>query len=136
ARSRATVPDDRSVIEPGDRVLLIVEDDPAFARQLLELAREHGFRGIVCMDGESALDAARALEPDAISLDLRLPDVDGWVLLDRLKHDSETRHIPVHVISGSHEAQRALEQGALAFLGKPVTRESLGRALEELSTFL
>ncbi len=136
APAHASVPDDRASIQPGDRVLLIVEDDPTFARHLLELAREHGFRGIVCMDGKEGLEAAKSLSPDAISLDLRLPDVDGWVLLDRLKHDPDTRHIPINVISGSHEAKRALEQGAIAFLGKPATRESLGVALEELSTFL
>src|SRR5205085_3824502 len=111
--------DDRTRIQPGDRVLLIIEDDPVFARIMLELAREKGFRGVCALRGDAGLALARELKPDAITLDLRLPVVDGWTVLDRLKHDGRTRHIPVHLISGSEEAKgRALRQGAKAFLQK------------------
>jgi CheY-like chemotaxis protein len=135
-RSSTVVPDDRDAIQPGDRVLLIVEDDPGFARTLLELARARNFRGIVCLEGKEGLEMARALKPDAVSLDLRLPDLDGWVFLDQLKHDPNTRHIPVHIISGVDDERRGLEQGALTFLRKPVTEEELRRAMDELAAFL
>jgi HAMP domain-containing protein/CheY-like chemotaxis protein len=130
------IADDRQAIEAGDRVLLIVEDDETFARTLLEHARQRGFRGVVAMQGAQALELARGLKPDAITLDLKLPDMDGWVLLDRLKHDPETRHIPVHVISGLGEERRGLERGALAVLTKPADSEALDQALGEIQAFL
>jgi CheY-like chemotaxis protein len=133
---RPSIPDDRSAIEPGERVLLIVEDDETFARTLLEHARELGFRGVVALEGGEAMEIAKSLRPDAITLDLGLPDMDGWVLLDRLKHDSETRHIPVHIISGAGEERRGLEQGAVAVLTKPVEREALSEALTGIQDFL
>jgi CheY-like chemotaxis protein len=100
------------------------------------MARDRGFRGVVAMRGQEALDVARALRPDAVTLDLRLPDVDGWVLLDQLKHGPETRHIPVHVISALEGERRALENGAFAVLHKPVTQEVLQGALNHLAGFL
>jgi HAMP domain-containing protein/CheY-like chemotaxis protein len=135
-RETPKIADDRAAIRPGDRVLLIIEDDPAFAELLLGMARERGFRGVVSMHGQEALDVARALRPDAITLDLRLPDIDGWVLLDQLKHGSETRHIPVHVISALEGERRALENGAFAVLHKPVTQEAVQGALHSLLGFL
>ncbi|HEX6242554.1 MAG TPA: response regulator, partial [Polyangiales bacterium] len=134
--SVAQIQDDRANIRPGDRVLLIVEDDAPFAELLLGMARDRGFRGVVCMRGQEALDVARSLRPDAITLDLRLPDVDGWVLLDQLKHGAETRHIPVHVISALEGERRALENGAFAVLHKPVTQEAVQGALNSLAGFL
>jgi len=105
--------DDRAEIQPGDRTLLIVEDDAHFAQVMLDLARSKGFKGIVALRGDLALALAREYKPDAITLDIRLPVVDGWTVLDRLKHDSRTRHIPVHLISSVDEDQRsrALRQG-------------------------
>src|SRR5262249_60728564 len=105
-------------------VLLIVEDDRAFARILLDRARATGFKGVVTLKGEAAPPLARKYSPNAITLDIKLPDIDGWTVLDRLKHDSETRHIPLHIISGTEERQRGLKQGALAYLYKPATREA------------
>jgi CheY-like chemotaxis protein len=128
--------DDRAHVEPGDRVLLIVEDDERFARTLLDLAREQGFRGVVALEGNEALEIARSLRPDAITLDLMLPDMDGWVLLDRLKHDPQTRHIPVHIISAAGEERRGLEVGAVAVLTKPVEKEVLEEALSGMQRFL
>ena len=135
--SRATIPDDRTALQPGDRVLLIIEDDAAFARTMLELARERGFRGVVALEGQEGFELARTLKPDAITLDLALPDVDGWVLLDRLKHDPDTRHIPVHLVTGvSLDERRGLEQGALALVPKPVSADRLVEVLEDISSFI
>jgi CheY-like chemotaxis protein len=117
-------------------VLLVVEDDLTFAMTMLEMARASGFKGVVAMNGHSALELARSIKPDAITLDLRLPDLDGWVLLDRLKHDAATRHIPVHIVSGLDEERRGLQCGAHGFLQKPVTQEDLKRGLENVRTFV
>ena len=89
--------DDRDDIQPGDRVLLIVENDLGFARFLLDAAREQGFKGLVTSLGAAALALAREYKPDAITLDIFLPDIDGWRVLERLKNDLATRHIPVCV---------------------------------------
>jgi CheY-like chemotaxis protein/HAMP domain-containing protein len=131
-----SVPDDRHLIEPGDRVLLIIEDDTGFARTLLDLVRKHDFRGVVALSGRSGLDLARSLKPDAITLDLGLPDMDGWVLLDQLKHHPDTRHIPVHIISGVDEERRSLELGAIAFLRKPADPEAIEAGLGAIQAFL
>ncbi len=128
--------DDREEVEPGDRVLLIIEDDETFARTLLGLARERGFKGLVATAGAQGLELAKGAKPDAITLDLRLPDMDGWVLLDQLKHAPETRHIPVHIISGADEERRGLELGAISFLQKPVTSEAVQEALGSIQAFL
>jgi HAMP domain-containing protein/CheY-like chemotaxis protein len=131
-----SVPDDYENLEPGDRVLLVIEDDITFAATLLEMGHQSGFKGVVATSGTQALELARAVKPDAITLDLRLPDIDGWVLLDRLKHDPATRHIPVHVISGLDEERRSLQYGALGFLQKPVTVEGLQAGLSEIHSFV
>ncbi|HMI92201.1 MAG TPA: response regulator, partial [Polyangiales bacterium] len=128
--------DDRTAITTGDRVLLIIEDDETFARILLGLVREHGFRGVVAKSGALGLELARTLTPDAITLDLRLPDMDGFVVLDQLKHNPLTRHIPVHVISAADEAARGLVGGAIAFLQKPVQAEALEDAMLNIENFL
>jgi len=130
------VNDDRGSIRPGDRVLLIVEDDPHFAEILLDLARERGFRGLVTHRADKALALAREYLPTAITLDLRLPDADGWTVLDRLKHDWVTRHIPVHVMSVDEDWQRGLRFGAVDFLTKPVSKDLLSGALASLHAFI
>jgi CheY-like chemotaxis protein/signal transduction histidine kinase/HAMP domain-containing protein len=132
----APISDDRAEIEPGDRSLLIVENDPNFARVLLNMAREKDFKGIIALDGESAIDLAHAYHPDAITLDIDLPGLDGWAVLDRLKHHPDTRHIPVHVISGIAKRQRGLKAGAIAYLEKPVSKEALDDAFGRIQTFL
>jgi signal transduction histidine kinase/CheY-like chemotaxis protein len=133
---QADVDDDRSSMEPNDRVLLVVEDDANFARILLGVARERGFKGLVAQNGLSGLALARRYKPDAITLDMMLPELDGWKVLDLLKHDPNTRHIPVHVISAAEQRQRALEIGAIAHLKKPVSKDSLSAAFDTLVGFV
>jgi CheY-like chemotaxis protein len=130
------VADDRGTLQPGDQSLLIIEDDPNFAQILLELARRHGLKGLVAGNAQKGLQLARSIKPTAITLDLRLPDAEGWTLLDRIKNDSATRHIPVQVISLADEWQRGLKQGALAFLTKPVTKEALDQAIARIQKFV
>ncbi|MFN3687636.1 HAMP domain-containing protein [Salinarimonas sp.] len=128
--------DDRSSILPGDHVVLIIEDDAMFASVLLELARERGFKGLVANDGASALALAYRYSPHAITLDIGLPDMDGWALLDLLKHDPRTRHVPIHVISVDEQRKRGLKAGAFGFLEKPVDREELLDALNRTKDYI
>ncbi|WP_243444796.1 HAMP domain-containing protein [Sphingosinicella humi] len=118
------VVDDRDAL--GDEpFVLIVEDDPTFAAILLDLARGTGLKGVVSTAGAGTLALVRKLQPDAITLDLGLSDIDGFVLLDLLKHDPQTRHIPIHVISGADEAQAVVGMGAFSVTAKPADHEAL-----------
>jgi signal transduction histidine kinase/CheY-like chemotaxis protein/HAMP domain-containing protein len=129
--------DDRDSIQPDDRVLLIVENDLAFARVLLEAARQRGFKGLVTTLASGALALTRDFEPDAVTLDLHLPDMNGWRVLNRLKNHLTTRHIPVCVISTDGARAQALEAGAAGFIAKPVqSKELLDRAVAELYRFV
>ncbi|MFL5492814.1 MAG: response regulator, partial [Gemmatimonadales bacterium] len=130
------VADDRGILEEGDRILLIAEDDLNFAQILLDLARDQGWKGLVAHRADRTLALAREYQPTAVTLDLRLPDADGWTILDRLKHDPATRHIPVHIISVDENWQRGLRLGAIDFLTKPATKESLSQALTNLQEFI
>jgi HAMP domain-containing protein/signal transduction histidine kinase/DNA-binding response OmpR family regulator len=130
------VPDDREAIEEGDRVVLIVEDDADFARTELEVARERGFKGLVALRGDTGIALAREFRPDAIVLDLDLPVLDGWTVLDRLKRHPSTRHIPVHIVSGTEEMQPALMAGAAAFVQKPASLEALEAVFGEIESFV
>jgi len=127
--------DDRSLIEPGDRVLLIIENDMSFARILMDLGRARQFRCLASVRGDIGLRMARQHRPDAITLDLNLPGLDGWNVLDRLKHDPSTRHIPVHVISITDEPHRGMRLGAKTFVAKPSNPESLEEAFEAIRDF-
>jgi HAMP domain-containing protein/CheY-like chemotaxis protein/signal transduction histidine kinase len=128
--------DDRNAIEPGDRVLLIIENDLNFARVLLDMAREKGFLGIIALDGETGLELAHEYKPDAITLDIDMPGIDGWQVLDRLKHNTGTRHIPVHIISGIERRQQGLMAGAIAYLEKPVDKAKLDEAFGHIRAFI
>ncbi|MEO8576598.1 MAG: response regulator, partial [Gemmatimonadales bacterium] len=130
------VEDDHEHIEPGDRTVLIVENDANFAKVLLGMAREKGFKGVVCLDGDSGLAAAHEYRPDAITLDIDMPGLDGWKVLERLKHHPGTRHIPVHIISGIERRQQGLKAGAMAYLAKPVSKEALDDAFARISSFI
>jgi CheY-like chemotaxis protein/signal transduction histidine kinase/HAMP domain-containing protein len=136
AQASRPVEDDRASIAATDRVLLIVEDDSKFARILLGVAREEGFKGVVASRGDTALFLAEKLQPTAITLDIRLPVVDGWSVLERLKNNPRTRHIPVHVISIVERTNRSGMMGAFAYLEKPVSREAIQNALSEIGDFL
>ena len=131
-----TVSDDRDSVGDGDAVILIVEDDPRFASILLGLAHEGGFKGIVTRQGAAVASLARRYTPEAIILDIGLPDMDGLALLDLLKRTPETRHIPVHVMSADDQASLGLAIGAFGFTAKPVDRERVAASLDEVRGFM
>ncbi|MFN6515827.1 MAG: HAMP domain-containing protein [Nostoc sp. CreGUA01] len=128
--------DDRTTINVGDRVLLIVEDDINFARILLDMAQQHGFKVITAQTGTTGLMLAQQFLPSAVLLDIRLPEMDGWTVLDRLKHDANTRHIPVHIMTVEEGRQRGLQLGAIAYLQKPLTSETISEALGKIKGFV
>jgi HAMP domain-containing protein/CheY-like chemotaxis protein/signal transduction histidine kinase len=128
--------DDRHLVKPDDEILLIVEDDLRFARIMLDLARNSGFKGLVAANGEDALQLAYKFQPQAITLDLNLPGLHGWSVLDRLKHDPKTRHIPVQVISAFDERDFTLQLGAIGYLRKPIEPEELLEAFKKLRGFV
>jgi len=124
--------DDRNLIHPGDPVLLVVEDDVTFARILVDLAHDRGIKALVALRGGTALTLAREFTPGAITLDITLPDMAGWTILDRLKHDPATRHIPVHIITGDESRRRGLALGAMTFLEKAMTKDKLNSAFDTI----
>jgi CheY-like chemotaxis protein len=129
--------DDRGRLEPGDRVLLIIDDDPPFAGIVSECAKSHGFKVIVASEGESGLALARELKPSAITLDVALPGMNGWAVLDRLKHDPALRHIPVHVVSATEDTTNcAMKQGARGFLQKSGNIAALEALLTDINSFI
>jgi CheY-like chemotaxis protein/signal transduction histidine kinase/HAMP domain-containing protein len=128
--------DDRDAIAEGDPILLIVEDDPHYARVLLGIARDRGFKGIVSHRGQQALVMARQFKPTAITLDVFLPDMLGWTVLNNLKLDSATRHIPVQMISVEEERQHGLSHGAFGYMVKPATTDELEVALNRIKTYV
>jgi len=129
--------DDRDTIQQGDLVLLIVENDLAFARFLLDAARAKGFKGLVTSMGAGALTLASQYKPSAVTLDMYLPDMEGWRVLDRIKHDLSVRHMPVCVISTDDSKERAFRSGAMAFVEKPIqSKEVLDALLDKLRAYL
>jgi len=129
------IADDRDAIEPNDATALIVEDDPHYARVLLGLARERGFKGVVASRGFDAINLARQYRPAVITLDIFLPDMLGWTVLNNLKLTPETRHIPVQIISLEEERQHGLAHGAFSYLVKPATTRELETAFDRIKTF-
>ncbi|WP_426688390.1 response regulator [Rhodanobacter ginsengiterrae] len=129
------IEDDRHTLLPGQVTILVIEDDPAFVRILIDMIHRKGYRALAAMDGESGLQLARAHHPSGILLDVSLPVMDGWTVLDRLKVDAVTRSIPVHFVSASDVGRRGMERGAIGFLTKPVSRESITQALDRLLHF-
>ncbi|MFL5271019.1 MAG: response regulator, partial [Anaeromyxobacteraceae bacterium] len=128
--------DDRRDLAPGDRVLLIVEDDPQLARRILDLAHEKGLKGVVAQRGTVGLTLAKDLQPEAITLSLSLAEAEGWSVLERLKHDPATRHIPVEVLSDGEEAHLHLRRlGALSAVPRAGSREALAASLDALFAF-
>ncbi|WP_379162924.1 response regulator [Paenibacillus sp. sgz5001063] len=127
--------DDRENLSSKDKILLIIEDDEKFARILLDMARSRGFKGLVALQGDIGLSMAQTHLPDAIILDIQLPVLDGWSILRELKGSSQTRHIPVHVISVNDEVKQGLMMGAMAYLRKPSSREALDRAFSQIENY-
>jgi CheY-like chemotaxis protein len=129
------IPDDRALVVPGDSSLLIVEDDPHYARVLVDLARDRGFKVLVASRGSEALELAREFKPTAISLDVFLPDMLGWTVLSHLKQDPQLRHIPVQIITMDESRQAGLARGAFSFITKPATTESIEQSLSRIKKF-
>jgi HAMP domain-containing protein/CheY-like chemotaxis protein/signal transduction histidine kinase len=129
------IPDDRMDVQPGDAILLIVEDDPHYARILVDLARDKGFKALLAMRGDDALNLAKQYQPTAVSLDVFLPDMLGWTVLSQLKQSPLTRHIPVQIVSLDEDRQHGLARGAFAFVNKPTTREGIEEALSRIKEF-
>ncbi len=125
--------DDRDALD-GKPFVLIVEDDPTFASILLDIARAAGLKGVISAAGAGTLAMARKLQPNAITLDLGLSDIDGFVLLDLLKHDPQTRHVPIHVISGADKVAQALDLGALGVTEKPAENDELAAIFSGLAS--
>jgi CheY-like chemotaxis protein/signal transduction histidine kinase len=131
----AKIPDDRDNLQPDDAVLLIVEDDPHYARALYDLSHEKGFKVLVATRGAEALALAREYHPTAVSLDVFLPDMLGWTVLNHLKQDPSTRHIPVQMLTLDDDRQHGLARGAFAFVTKPASPESLDAALSRIRDY-
>ena len=129
------IEDDRNSIADGDLVMLIIEDDPHYARILLGLARDKGFKGVVATKGAIGLSLARKFHPAAVSLDIFLPDMLGWTVLNQLKLDPTTRHIPVQIVSLEEERQHGLSHGAFSYLVKAPTTEGLETAFDRIKDF-
>ena len=129
------ISDDRKELQADDSILLIVEDDPHYARVLMDLARDQGFKVLVALKGAEALLLAREFHPTAISLDVFLPDMLGWTVLNHLKQDHTTRHIPVQMLTLDEDRQHGLAHGAFAFLTKPTTAGALRSALDRIKEY-
>jgi HAMP domain-containing protein/CheY-like chemotaxis protein/signal transduction histidine kinase len=129
------VPDDRRAISPEDSVLLIVEDDPHYARIMADLARDHGLKVLVAARGTEALALARQYQPTAVSLDVFLPDMLGWTVLSQLKQNPTTRHIPVQIVTLDEDRQHGLARGAFSFITKPTTTDGLNEALSRITNY-
>ncbi|WP_075292856.1 HAMP domain-containing protein [Pararhizobium arenae] len=130
------VEDDRQKLQAGDSILLIVEDDAHYARVLVDLAHDSGFKAVVASRGSEALALAQEYQPAAISLDIFLPDMLGWTVLSQLKQQASTRHIPVQIISLDEDRQHGLTRGAFAFMTKPTTSDGVGKAFSRLKTYV
>jgi HAMP domain-containing protein/CheY-like chemotaxis protein/signal transduction histidine kinase len=129
------IPDDRDNLQPDDAILLIVEDDPHYARVLCDLSRDRGFKVLVANRGAEALALAHEYHPTAVSLDVFLPDMLGWTVLNHLKQDPATRHIPVQMLTLDEDRHHGLARGAFAFVTKPTTPEGLESALSRIKEY-
>jgi len=134
-RAVEQIPDDRLSLQAGDTILLIVEDDPHYARILVDLARDKGFKVLVAMRGVDALDLAKQYQPTAVSLDVFLPDMLGWTVLSQLKQNALTRHIPVQIITLDEDRQHGLARGAFSFVTKPATTDGVDAALARIKEY-
>ncbi len=130
------MPDDRAEIGPEDKTLLIVEDDPHYARILADLAHNSGLKVLIAQCGADALSLAREHLPSAVSLDIFLPDMLGWSILSQLKQDPATRHIPVQIVTLDEDRQHGLARGAFGFVTKPSSKEGLAEIMSRIERFI
>jgi tubulin-specific chaperone A len=128
--------DDRKKLSPGDKSILIIDDDPKFSKILCDLSHEKDFKVLVAEDGETGLHFADYYRPSAIILDIGLPGIDGWTVMARLKENPELRHIPVHFISALDKTPEAIKMGAVGYLNKPVSVENLEKTLKKLKSYI
>jgi len=129
------IDDDRASLSETDTILLVVEDDPHYARLLRDLARDKGFKVLVATRGAEALALAREFHPMAVSLDVFLPDMLGWTVLNHLKQDPAMRHIPVQILTLDEDRQHGLSRGAFAFVQKPTTPDELSAAFSRIKEY-
>ncbi|WP_353723121.1 response regulator [Dyadobacter sp. 676] len=127
-----SIPDDRTTIGITDKSILIIEDDTFFAKSLLDYTRKQGYKGIVAVRGDEGLELARTFRPMGILLDIQLPVVSGWDVMDQLKNDPETRHIPVHIMSSHRMKNESLQKGAIDFIDKPVAIERMDEIFRKI----
>ena len=132
----AEIPDDRDGLRPGDKILLIVEDDTFFAQGLLEFSRKKGYKGIVAVSGDTAIRMARQYRPMGILLDIQLPVKNGWEVMEELKKDPQTRPIPVHIISSFEVKNESLMKGAVKYMSKQMAFENMDTVFENIETLL
>ncbi|HEY4154859.1 MAG TPA: response regulator, partial [Puia sp.] len=130
------IPDDREFILPGDKVILIVEDDTHFARALLDFTRDQGYKGIVAVRGDVGIQLAKTFNPRGILLDIQLPVQNGWEVMEELKRDPKTRHIPVHIMSSFEARKESLQKGAVDFTSKPVAFEKMQEIFKKIELTL
>jgi len=130
------IPDDRDAIVPGDNVILLIEDDTAFAKALLDYTRKKGYKGIVAVRGDTGIEMANRYNPTGILLDIQLPVKNGWQVMEELKKNPATRHIPVHIMSSFQVKKQSMLQGAVDFINKPVAFEQLNTVFDKLEFVL
>jgi len=134
-RSNEQIPDDRENLKEDDAILLIVEDDPHYARLLRDLSRDKGFKVLVASRGTEALELAREFHPTAVSLDVFLPDMLGWTVLNHFKQDPTMRHIPVQMLTMDEDRQHGLASGAFAYVNKPTSPDELETAFARIKEY-
>ncbi|MFZ2958747.1 MAG: response regulator [Candidatus Ozemobacteraceae bacterium] len=127
-----SIEDDRNKLEKEDRVILIIEDDTEFARTLVQKCHEKGFKCLATPTGEEGIELAGKFLPSAVILDIRLPGIDGWTVLNALKEDTRTRHIPVHTVSAIEDPAESRRKGALAHFTKPISLEAIDGIFQKL----
>jgi len=132
----AAIPDDRDKVKKGDRVILIIEDDTAFARSLLDYTRKQGYKGVVAVRGDEGIELAGKLHPTGILLDVQLPVKSGWEVMEALKSNPVTRPIPVHMMSSHEVKTKSISSGAVDFINKPVAFEKLGEMFNRIEQAL
>jgi len=136
SESASSTPDDRDHLQTNDKRLLIVEDDESFAKLVMKLAQEKDFKCILASDGKTALQLAQQYQPGGIILDVGLPQIDGWTVMEHLKENANTRHIPVHFVSGHDHLQDARRMGAIGYSLKPVSLGELSDVFHQLESHL